>query len=312
MAKIIFAGTPDFSVGCLQALLQSEHEVVAVYTQPDRRAGRGRQPQPSPVKLAALEAGVPVCQPVSLRDEEALVALRDWQADLMVVVAYGLLLPKAALEAPRLGCINVHASLLPRWRGAAPIQRAIEAGDTETGVCIMQMDVGLDTGPVWHRVSQAITAATTGQLLHDQLAISGAAALITALPDVLAQQRLPEPQPDTGACYARKLHKQESWLDWSESAQALDCRVRAFNPVPVAQGQVDGETFRIWAAELGSGTQDAPLGTVLAESAAGMDVQTGDGVLRLLKLQPAGKKPMAVADFINGRSLLGKCFEDKS
>lgn len=309
MAKIVFAGTPEFSVHALQALLDSEHEVVAVYTQPDRRAGRGRQPQPSPVKQAAVAAGVPVCQPLTLRDEQALAELQSWQADLMVVVAYGLLLPKAALEAPRLGCVNVHASLLPRWRGAAPIQRAIEADDRLTGVCIMQMDEGLDTGAVWHRVEQTIDASTTGEILHDQLAVMGAQALLDAMPQILSGTASPEPQSDDGACYARKLQKQDAWLDWTRSARMLSCQVRAFNPVPVAQGKVDGETLRVWSAVAVEGTGSAAPGTVLAESAAGIDVQTGEGVLRILKLQPAGKKAMDVAAYINGRSLLGKSFE---
>ena len=309
MAKIVFAGTPEFSVYSLQALLGSEHEVVAVYTQPDRRAGRGRQPQPSPVKQAAVAAGVPVCQPVSLRDSDALAELQSWQADLMVVVAYGLLLPKSVLETPRLGCINVHASLLPRWRGAAPIQRAIEAGDKESGVCIMQMDEGLDTGAVWHRVVQSIDDNTTGELLHDQLAVMGAQALLDALPQIISATDIPEAQTDVGTCYARKLQKQDAWLDWNRSAQQLSCQVRAFNPVPVAQGKVGGETLRVWSAvAVGNGGGSAP-GTVLGESAEGIDVQTGDGVLRLLKLQPAGKKAMDVAAYINGRSLLGKTFE---
>lgn len=309
MAKIIFAGTPEFSVSALKRLLDSEHEVVAVYTQPDRRAGRGRQPQPSPVKQAAVAASVPVCQPVSLRNDEALAELQCWDADLMVVVAYGLLLPKAVLDTPRLGCVNVHASLLPRWRGAAPIQRAIEAGDGESGVCIMQMDEGLDTGPVWHRVAQAIDDQTTGEVLHDQLAAKGAQALLEAMPRVLAATELPEPQSEEGACYARKLQKQDAWLDWSRTATQLSQQVRAFDPVPVAQGQIDGETLRVWGAVALDESGDVSPGSVVAESAQGIDVQTGKGVLRLLSLQPAGKKAMPVAAFINGRSLVGQHFE---
>lgn len=309
MARIVFAGTPAFSVASLQALLNSEHEVVAVYTQPDRRAGRGRQPQPSPVKQVALAAQVPVCQPVSLRDAEAMAALRAWDADLMVVVAYGLLLPPEVLNSPRLGCINVHASLLPRWRGAAPIQRAIEAGDGETGVCIMQMDEGLDTGPVWHRASVAIDPQTTGASLHDALAALGASALREALPRVLAGDGAPEAQPEVGACYARKLHKRDAWLDWRRSAAELDAQVRAFNPVPVAQGRIGGEVLRVWRAEARTASSDAAPGTVLAESTEGIDVATGAGVLRLLSVQPAGKKAMPVAAFLNARSLAGQCFE---
>lgn len=309
MAKIVFAGTPEFSVSALQALLDSEHEVVAVYTQPDRRAGRGRQPQPSPVKQAALAADIPVCQPVSLRNDEALLELQSWNADLMVVVAYGLLLPKAVLDTPRLGCVNVHASLLPRWRGAAPIQRAIEAGDGESGVCIMQMDEGLDTGPVWHRVTQAINDQTTGEVLHDQLAAVGAQALLEVMPRILAAAEQPEPQSEEGACYARKLQKQDAWLDWSRTATQLSHQVRAFNPVPVSQGRITGDTLRVWEAVALSESGDASPGSVVAESAQGIDVQTGSGLLRLLSLQPAGKKAMPVAAFINGRSLLGQQFE---
>ncbi len=311
MAKIVFAGTPDFSVSSLRALLGTEHEVVAVYTQPDRRAGRGRQPQPSPVKNAALAANVPVCQPESFRDEHALAELRSWQPDLMVVVAYGLLLPQAVLDIPRYGCVNVHASLLPRWRGAAPIQRAIEAGDTESGVCIMQMDKGLDTGPVWHRVSQAIDKNTTGEVLHDQLAATGAQALVDALPTIFEGSTSPQAQDDVGACYARKLKKEDAWIDWTRSAEAISYQIRAFNPVPIAQTRVEGETLRVWMAVPVDGPASVSVapGTVLAESSDGVDVQTGDGVLRLLQLQPSGKRPMAVKDFINGRSLADKFLE---
>lgn len=308
MAKLIFAGTPDFSVVCLNALLRSEHQVVSVYTQPDRRAGRGRKMLPSPVKQVAEEAGIPVRQPTSFRDQSDLEEFISWQADLMIVVAYGLLLPEAILHAPRLGCVNVHASLLPRWRGAAPIQRAIEAGDKQSGVCIMQMDRGLDTGPVWKEEALELMPNTTGQELHDQLAQLGAKTLLDTLPTILAGSSSPVIQSEQGSCYARKLLKSDAWIDWSRPASELDRQVRAFNPVPVAQSTIDGDVLRIWACEMENGNSHQAPGTVVAETAQGIDVQTGDGLLRLLTLQPVGKKPMPVKDFINGRSLLGKCF----
>ena len=305
--RILFAGTPDFAVPSLAALLAAGHEVVGVYTQPDRPAGRGRKLQMSPVKALALEHGLPVQQPVSLkRDPEALERLRAFGADLMVVVAYGLLLPPAVLEAPRLGCVNVHASLLPRWRGAAPIQRAILAGDSETGICIMRMEAGLDTGPVYHRVVTAIEARETGGTLHDRLSELGARALIAALPGIAAGSTPPEPQDEALATYAHKLTKEEAVIDWTWTAEAIERQIRAFDPWPVAQTSLDGATLRIWEAqaEAASDAAEAP-GTVIQADRSGIRVATGAGVLRITRLQPAAKKPMSAADYLNARHLDG-------
>ena len=299
--KIIFAGTPDFAVTALKALLETgQHEICAVYTQPDRPAGRGRKLKASPVKVVALEHNIPVYQPVSLKDPEQQQQLRSLQADLMIVVAYGLLLPLPILDAPRLGCINIHASLLPRWRGAAPIQRAILAGDRETGVTIMQMEEGLDTGPVLYRLTTPIHNRDTAQTLHVRLATLGAQALLDTLGLIVDGSVCPVPQDEDAVTYARKLDKSEAVLDWATSAQELDRRVRAFNPWPVAQTLLQGKTLRIWEAELLSGTAEEAPGTVLQAGKQGVDVATGDGILRLQRLQSAGGKPLDAGAFING------------
>lgn len=303
--KILFAGTPEFAATSLQALLDSEHEVVAVYTQPDRPAGRGRKLTASPVKTLALEHGVPVLQPQTLRDEAAQQALADWQADIMVVVAYGLILPEQVLNAPRLGCVNVHASLLPRWRGAAPIQRAILAGDAETGVTIMQMDVGLDTGDMLRKVVCPIESSDTAQTLHDKLAAQGAAALCETLEMLATGTARPEKQNDAEANYAEKLQKAEAQIDWTQSAQVLSRTVRAFNPWPVAFTRIDEKNLRIWSAEVIAETTDQAPGTVLAESRHGIDVATGDGILRLQCVQLPGGKALDAGQFLNAHSLLG-------
>ncbi|MCK7579106.1 MAG: methionyl-tRNA formyltransferase [Chromatiales bacterium] len=311
--RLLFAGTPDFAVPCLAALLDAGHEVIGVYTQPDRPAGRGRKLQMSPVKALALDRGLAVYQPESLkRDPEAVEQLRALGADLMVVVAYGLLLPVSVLEAPRLGCVNVHASLLPRWRGAAPIQRAILAGDAETGVCIMRMEAGLDTGPVYHRVATPIERHETGGTLHDRLAELGARALVEALPGIAEGSPAPEPQDDALATYAHKLSKDEATIDWSAPADAIERQVRAFDPWPVAQTTLEGATLRIWSAEAESesnaGNSAAP-GTVVGADRAGIRVAAGSGTLRITRLQPAGKKPMSAADYLNARHLDGARFD---
>jgi len=311
--RLLFAGTPDFAVPCLAALLDAGHEVIGVYTQPDRPAGRGRKLQMSPVKALALDRGIPVYQPESLkRDPEAVEQLRALGADLMVVVAYGLLLPTSVLEAPRLGCVNVHASLLPRWRGAAPIQRAILAGDAETGVCIMRMEAGLDTGPVYHRVATPIDPRETGGTLHDRLAELGARALVEALPGIAEGSRAPDAQDDALATYAHKLSKDEATIDWSAPADAIERQVRAFDPWPVAQTTLEGATLRIWSAEAESedmaGDSAAP-GTVVGADRTGIRVATGAGRLCVTRLQPAGKKPMSAADYLNARHLDGARFD---
>ena len=307
--KIIFAGTPEFAVPSLAALINAGLKPVAVYTQPDRPAGRGQKLQMSPVKLLAQTSGIPVFQPESLKkDPDAVAQLRALDADLMVVVAYGLLLPASVLEAPRLGCVNVHASLLPRWRGAAPIQRAVLAGDAASGVCIMGMEAGLDTGPVYHRVETPLDPHETGGSLHDRLATLGAQALIDALPGIADGSRLPEPQDDTQATYAHKLSKDEARIDWTQPAGAIERQVRAFNPWPVAQTDLDGASLRIWDALADPAATQSPPGTVVATNKTGIAVTTGDGILRLTRLQPAGKKPMSAADYLNARHLDGARF----
>ena len=302
--RILFAGTPDFSVPPLRALLESEHQVVGVHTQPDRPAGRGRKLQPSPVKQVAQEAGVPVHQPVTLRQAEAVETIAALAPDLMVVVAYGLILPPEVLAIPRLGCVNIHASLLPRWRGAAPIQRAIEAGDRVTGVSIMQMDEGLDTGPVYLMRETPIEREDTAATLHDRLARLGAEALMEALPGIAAGTLQPKPQDESGATYAPKLEKKEAFIDWAQPAWRIERKVQAFNPWPVAQTRYEQANLRIWEAHAIEGMAAAP-GTVMAAGREGVDVATGDGLLRITRLQMPGKKPVTAQDFINAHAIQG-------
>ena len=297
--RLIFAGTPEFAAAALHALIDSPHEVIAVYTQPDRPAGRGRKLTPSPVKQLALQHQLPLFQPASLKTPEALAQLRALDADVMVVAAYGLILPPEVLQLPRCGCLNIHASLLPRWRGAAPIQRAILAGDTKTGITIMQMDRGLDTGPMLLKLSCPISRDDTAASLHDRLAELGASAIVTAL------EQLPtltaEPQDASAATYANKLTKQEAVLDWHGSAEQLDRQIRAFNPWPVAQTSAEGQTLRIWASQPLTDQAQASPGTIVRCDKQGIDVACGQGILRLTRLQPAGSKPMDIAAFLNGR-----------
>ncbi len=299
--RIVFAGTPDFAVPCLRAAAQ-RHEVVAVYTQPDRPAGRGRGLTPSPVKLEAVARGIPVLQPESLRRPEPQQALRALAPDLLVVVAYGLILPQAVLDIPTWGCWNVHASLLPRWRGAAPIQRAIEAGDAETGVCLMRMEAGLDTGPVLLSRAIPIGAEETGGQLHDRLAELGAQVLNDGL-GLLRAGLVPvaQPQPEAGACYARKLDKAEARLDWSRPAIELARKVRAFEPWPVAEAQVAGERLRIHGAQTLERAHSAAPGTLLAAGRDGLDIACGEGALRLRVIQRDGGKAITAADYLNAR-----------
>ncbi len=303
--RVVFAGTPDFSVPVLQALLASGHTVVAVYTQPDRPAGRGRKLQPGPVKQLALARDIPVFQPVSLKDDVTRQQLASHAPDLMVVVAYGLILPQSALDIPRLGCVNLHASLLPRWRGAAPIQRAILAGDRETGVCLMQMEAGLDSGPVLAEVRTPITPEDIGGTLHDRLSTLAAQLLAERLDDLEQQRLQPVVQDESQASYAGKLEKAESTLDWQRDAQLLEYQVRAFNPWPVAQTQYQGKILRVWKARVVDGAEALP-GTVVAAGKEGFDVACGSGCLRLLEVQLPGARRLQAADFLNARSVAGE------
>ena len=307
--KIVFAGTPEFSLPPLQALLQSVHQITAVYTQPDRPAGRGRRLMPSPVKQLALTNELQVFQPLNFKREEDLLQLESLGADLMVVVAYGLILPARVLRAPRLGCINIHASLLPRWRGAAPIQRAIQAGDRQTGVTIMRMDAGLDTGPMLLVKTCPISDRDTAASVHDRLAVLGAEALLEALPGVADGSLAAQPQDESGACYAQKLDKAEALIDWTRPAIEIDRLIRAFIPWPVAQTELDGKLLRIWRCSVQPGIgRAAQPGCVVAADQRGIDVVTGNAVLRIHELQPPGKRVMSAAEFLNARSLLGVCF----
>ena len=297
--RIVFAGTPEFAAQHLQALLDAGRTVVAVYTQPDRPAGRGQKLAPSPVKQLAVRHGIPVYQPQTLRDPAAQAELAALQADLMVVVAYGLILPQAVLDLPRLGCINSHASLLPRWRGAAPIQRAIEAGDDESGVTVMQMEAGLDTGPMLLKVRTPITAGDTGGTLHDRLAALGSQAVVQAVAALAAGTLTPEVQDDSLATYAHKLSKDEARIDWRRPAVELERLVRAFNPWPICHTTLGGETLKVHAARLGVG-QGEP-GHILEASRNGLTVACGEGALSLTRLQLPGGKPLDFADLYNSR-----------
>jgi methionyl-tRNA formyltransferase len=300
--RLVFAGTPEFAVPCLEACRASGAEVVAVYTQPDRPAGRGRRLTPSPVKQAALAAGLPVEQPVSLKPVEAQANLAAYRPDLLVVVAYGLILPRKVLAIPRLGCWNVHASALPRWRGAAPIQRAILAGDDESGVDLMQMEAGLDTGPVLLERRTPITPEDTGGSLHDRLSRLGAEVLAEGLRRVLSGERLvATAQPAEGATYAHKLDKAEAQLDFRRSALELERQVRAFDPWPVAVGTIAGEPLRIWAAHAVAREHTDEPGAVLAAGRDGIDLACGHGALRVTAIQRANGKRIGVADYLNAR-----------
>jgi methionyl-tRNA formyltransferase len=306
--RLGFAGTPKFSVPALEALAGSEHAVQAVFTKPDRPAGRGRHVQVSPVKQRALELGLAVLEPLTFKSPETLDMLRALDLDALVVVAYGLILPPAALAAPRLGCFNIHASLLPRWRCAAPIQRALLAGDALTGVTIMRMAAGLDTGPMLAVGAIDIEDGDTGGSLHDRLAVLGAGLLVETL-DALARGPVPEtPQPEVGVSYAQKISKAEAEIDWRADAEEVLRKVRAFNPAPVAQTRWAEQQVRIWEAELAPATAPAPPGTVIDAGASGIDVTCGRGALRVTRLQLAGRKPMTAAEILNSQRLAGASF----
>lgn len=299
--RIIFAGTPDFAARHLGALLSSQHKIVGVFTQPDRPAGRGNKLTPSPVKILAEHHGIPVFQPKSLRPEENQHLVADLNADIMVVVAYGLILPAAVLAMPRLGCINVHGSLLPRWRGAAPIQRSVWAGDEKTGITIMQMDIGLDTGAMLHKIECAIQPEDTSATLYDKLAQLGPQGLLITLQQLAAGTALAEVQNETQATYAEKLSKEEAKLDWTLSATQLERCIRAFNPWPVSYFIVDEQPIKVWQAQVLPAGEDAEPGTIIHADKHGIQVATADGVLNITQLQPAGKQAMSAADLLNSR-----------
>jgi len=302
--KIIFAGTPDFAALALEALLAAQQQIVLVLTQPDRPAGRGMKSLASPVKQLALRHGIEVAQPASLKDAQVQEFLRGCGADAMVVAAYGLILPQAVLDIPRLGAINIHASLLPRWRGAAPIQRALLAGDHETGVCIMRMDAGLDTGPVLLREALCIETDDTAQTLHDRLAVLGARLIVQAMHGLEHGALVPQPQAGDGVTYAHKIDKAEARINWTEPAAAIDRHIRAFSPFPGAHSMLRATELKIWSATLepdtGVAIPGALPGQVLAVGTDGLRVACGEGTLNVLQLQRPGGKRLPVADFLRG------------
>ncbi len=298
--RILFAGTPPFAAAALNALADAGHDIALVLTQPDRPAGRGMKLTPSAVKQAALQRGLPVCQPATLKIPETQAVLREADVDVMVVAAYGLILPQAVLDLPRFGCLNIHASLLPRWRGAAPIQRAILAGDAETGITIMQMDAGLDTGAMLSKIAVPIRDSDTAASLHDTLAAAGAAAIVEALAHYA--ELVPMAQEDSRATYAAKLSKEEAQLDWHQPAETLARAVRAYNPAPGAWTLLDGAPLKIWSAQAGAGA-GAP-GEVLRADADHLTIACGSGALEVREIQPAGSRRMTAAAFLSGRALL--------
>ena len=301
--KVIFAGTPDFAAAALKAIAAAGFEIPLVLTQPDRPKGRGMQLAPSPVKQAALELGLRVAQPEKLRNNaETLQMLKEVEADVMVVAAYGLILPQDVLDAPKHGCLNIHASLLPRWRGAAPIQRAIEAGDAETGVCIMQMDIGLDTGDVVSEHHYAIQPTDTANEVHDALMKLGAEAIVADLQQLKAEGRLKSvKQPEEGVTYAQKLSKEEARINWNESAAVIERKIRAFNPVPATWVEYQGKPMKIWRAE--AVTQQGRAGEVLSCSSDGLIIACGENALKITELQPSGSKRMDIAAFAAGHTV---------
>jgi methionyl-tRNA formyltransferase len=309
MLKIIYAGTPEFAVPALNLLLHSEHDVLAVYTQPDRPAGRGRKLMHSPVKDCALEHDIPVFQPQSFKDSSESMRLSAFNPDVMVVAAYGLLLPNAVLEAPRLGCINIHASLLPRWRGAAPIQRAILAADAETGITIMQMDQGLDTGDILAKSSLPILPEWTSADLHDQLKLLGAELLIETLKQVESGEVNRQPQDNAGATYARRLEKAEARIDWNKNAGTIQCETRAYVPWPVSYTYLKDKSLRVWRAEIDTSHDPLIPGQIVEHNRNGLFVSCKDSVLQITELQFAGKKRLTAAEALNAKNLTGMHFD---
>lgn len=299
--KIIFAGTPDFAAKHLQALLNSPHQVIGVFTQSDKPAGRGNKLTASPVKKLALQNNLPVYQPISLKDSANQQIIADLNADIMIVVAYGLILPQTVLDMPKYGCLNVHGSLLPRWRGAAPIQRACWAGDTETGITIMQMDLGLDTGDMLYKEKCHIEDDDTSATLYNKLAQIGPDALLKTLKLIIEGKAKPEKQNESQVTYATKLSKQEAKLDWNLTATQLERCIRAFNPWPVSYFEINGELIKVWQANVISETTDKTPGTILRADKSGIQIATQNGVINMTLLQPAGKKPMSAQDFLNSR-----------
>ena len=302
--NIVFAGTPEFAVSSLKALVESRHSIIAVYTQPDRPAGRGRKVQASPVKQYAESAGLKIYQPVDFKQAETLDQLRLLKPDIMIVVAYGLILPQPVLEIPRSGCLNVHASLLPRWRGAAPIQRAIEAGDKNTGVTIMQMDAGLDTGDMLVKKELPIREDDTAQTLHDRLADLGADALLEALDQLDQGTLVAEKQNDSDASYARKLEKSEARIDWSLPAETLARKIRAFNPWPAMNCGLNGKRLRLLGAKaVMHAGKGATAGSIVEMDSNSLCVQCGEGRLDVYRLQLEGGRPQSIREFLNGHQL---------
>jgi methionyl-tRNA formyltransferase len=305
--RIAFAGTPEFSVPPLHALARSEHTLVGVLTQPDRPKGRGQRTTASPVKQVAETYGLPISQPQTLKTEEGRADLASWNADVLVVVAYGLILPQAVLSIPRLGCINIHASLLPRWRGAAPIHRAILSGDAQTGITIMMMDAGLDTGPMLLQRPVTIESTDTSSTLHDRLSSLGASALLDALEGWTAGELKPQTQPTEGVTYASKIEKAEAWIDWNRDAIEIERQVRAFNPWPIAETRMDGEQLRIYGSHVNKEeNSSAAPGTIVSTENGVIAVRCGKGQLAITELQRPGRKPVSARDLANSMSLVGK------
>ncbi len=312
--RIVFAGTPEFAASALRALIESPYQPVAVYCQPDRPAGRGRKLRSGPVKQVALDNHIKVLQPLNFKSQESIDALAELKPDVLIVVAYGLILPQAVLDIPSYGAINVHASLLPRWRGAAPIQRAILAGDEETGITTMQMDKGLDTGAILLRRKCPILPTDSSVKLHDRLALLGAETLLATLHSLTANQLAPQKQDNSLACYAKKITVVEAALDWSLSAVELARWVRAFNPIPIAHCCYQGERYKVWRAVAVANDNSHDIATVCAVDKKGIDIQTGDGLLRIQTLQAPGKRALDVRDYLNGNVAItvGESFDDSS